>query len=150
MSTALFRRLFEIDNITGVKWTSSNYYEMIKLRAGCPDITVFNGPDEMLLCGLSAGAAGGIGSTYNVMYPLIRKIYDDFVGGDLVQARLAQQKADAVIAVMLRYSVIPVCKMILEELGIEVGAASFPMPSYTKEERVSIIKELTDAGFDWN
>ena len=147
ISTDLFCRLFEIDNITGVKWTSSNYYELIKLRERCPDANIFNGPDEMLICGLSAGADGGIGSTYNVMYPLIRGIYDDFRGGNMAGALEKQKKADKIINVMLRYSVIPVCKMILEEMGIEVGNASFPMTRYTKEEREKIKSELISAGF---
>ncbi len=149
ISTDLFCRLFEIDHITGVKWTSSNYYELIKLRERCPDANIFNGPDEMLVCGLSAGADGGIGSTYNVMYPLIRSIYDHFRAGDPANALEQQKKADKIINVMLRYSVIPVCKMILEEMGIEVGHASFPMTRYTREEREKIKRELLDAGFSF-
>ena len=147
MSTDLFCRLFEIDNITGVKWTSSNYYELIKLRERCPEANIFNGPDEMLVCGLSSGADGGIGSTYNVMYPLIRSIYDHFRAGNMTEALEQQKKADKIINVMLRYSVIPVCKMILEEMGIEVGHASFPMTRYSKEERAVIKAELLAAGF---
>ena len=149
MSTDLFCRLFEIDNITGVKWTSSNYYELIKLRERCPDANIFNGPDEMLVCGLSSGADGGIGSTYNVMYPLIRSIYDHFRAGNMTEALEQQKKADKIINVMLRYSVIPVCKMILEEMGIAVGHASFPMTRYSKEKRAVIKAELLAAGFSF-
>lgn len=147
ISTDLFCRLFEVDNITGVKWTSSNYYELIKLRERCPDANIFNGPDEMLVCGLSAGADGGIGSTYNVMYPLIRGIYDDFRAGNMGEALEKQKRADKIINVMLRYSVIPVCKLILEEMGIEVGNASFPMTRYTGVERARICRELAEVGF---
>ncbi len=149
MSTDLFCRLFEVDNITGVKWTSSNYYELIKLRERCPEANIFNGPDEMLVCGLSSGADGGIGSTYNVMYPLIRSIYDNFRAGNMAEALEQQKKADKIINVMLRYSVIPVCKMILEEMGIEVGHASFPMTRYSREEREKIKAELIQAGFSF-
>ena len=149
MSTDLFCRLFEIDNITGVKWTSSNYYELIKLRERCPEANIFNGPDEMLVCGLSSGADGGIGSTYNVMYPLIRSIYDHFRAGNMTEALEQQKKADKIINVMLRYSVIPVCKMILEEMGIAVGHASFPMTRYSKEERAAIKAELLASGFSF-
>lgn len=149
ISTELFCRLFEIDNITGVKWTSSNYYELIKLRERCPDANIFNGPDEMLVCGLSSGVDGGIGSTYNVMYPTIRAIYDNFRAGNLTAALKHQQKANKIINVMLRHSVIPVCKMILEELGIEVGNASFPMTRYSTEEWKSIKDELISSGFDF-
>ena len=147
ISLELFTRLFEIDQITGVKWTSSNYYEMIRLRERFPEANIFNGPDEMLICGLSAGADGGIGSTYNVMYPTIRSIYDRFLAGDMAGALESQKKADKIIAVMLRYSVIPVCKMILEEKGIAVGGPSFPMEQYLGAKREQIKKELIEAGF---
>lgn len=146
ISLDLFARLFEIDNITGVKWTSSNYYEMISLRERFPEANIFNGPDEMLVCGLSGGADGGIGSTYNIMYPLIREIYDRFRAGDTAGALDAQKKADRIIRVILKYSVIPVCKLVLEEKGIPVGNASFPMVKYTAEQRKKIISELTEAG----
>ena len=73
-------KMFEIDNVTAIKWTSSDYYQMMRLK----DITngemnIINGPDEMLLMGLSAGADGGIGTTYNFMFDIIRGIYDNFV-----------------------------------------------------------------------
>jgi hypothetical protein len=39
--------------------------------------------------------------------------------------------------------------MILEEMGIEVGHASFPMTRYSKEERAVIKAELLAAGFSF-
>ena len=147
ISLDLFSRLFEIDNITGVKWTSSNYYEMLCLREKFPEATIFNGPDEMLICGLGAGANGGIGSTYNIIFPLINEVYQSFQSGNIEQAREAQKKADKIIRVILKYSVIPVVKAVLEERGIEVGNASFPMVKYTAEQRKQIIADMTQAGF---
>ncbi|MBQ7309502.1 MAG: dihydrodipicolinate synthase family protein [Clostridia bacterium] len=148
ISLELFERLFAVDNITGVKWTSSNYYEMIALRERFPEANIFNGPDEMLVCGLSGGADGGIGSTYNIMYPLIRRIYDAFRAGDIKGAQEAQKKADKIIRVILKYSVIPVCKLVLEEKGIPVGNASFPMERYTSEQKKKIMAELVAAGLE--
>ena len=147
ISLDLFSRLFEIDNITGVKWTSSNYYEMICLRDKFPEATIFNGPDEMLICGLGAGANGGIGSTYNIIFPLINEVYQSFQSGNIEKAREAQKKADKIIRVILKYSVIPVVKAVLEERGIEVGNASFPMVKYSADERKQIIRDMTEAGF---
>ena len=147
ISLELFEKLFAIDNITGVKWTSSNYYEMISLREKFPDATIFNGPDEMLVCGLSAGADGGIGSTYNIIFPIINEIYQSFREGNIDKAREAQKKADKIIRVILKYSVIPVVKMVLEERGIEVGNASFPMVRYDAAQRKQILADLKEAGF---
>jgi len=147
ISLDLFTRLFKIDNITGVKWTSSNYYEMISLKEKIPNANIFNGPDEMLICGLGAGADGGIGSTYNIIFPLINEIYQSFNEGNIEKAREAQKKADKIIRVILKYSVIPVVKLVLEERGIEVGNASFPMVKYTDKQRKQILSDLTKAGF---
>ena len=56
LDTKLFLRLLEIDNVTSVKWTMKDYYKLIELiTASEGRMTVVNGPDEMLLCGLSAG-----------------------------------------------------------------------------------------------
>lgn len=89
MTTDFILRLFEIDNITGVKWTSSDYFGLMKLKQQTHgEINVMNGPDEMLLMGLTAGADGGIGATYNFMLPLFVKIYERYTSGDLAGAQV--------------------------------------------------------------
>ncbi len=147
ISLSLFEKLFKIDNITGVKWTSSNYYEMISLREKFPKANIFNGPDEMLICGLGAGADGGIGSTYNIIFPLINEIYQRFTEGNIAAAQEAQKKADKIIRAILKHSVIPVVKLVLEERGINVGNASFPMVKYDEKQRKKILSDLKSAGF---
>ena len=84
VSMDLFRRLLDIENITAVKWTYSDYDPFIRLKASRDDISVMNGPDETLLCGLAAGADGGIGSTYNFMLPKMKAVYNAFASGDIV------------------------------------------------------------------
>ncbi len=143
-----FKRLFALPNIAGIKWTNGSYDQLIHLRQACPDITIFNGPDEMLICGLSAGADGGIGSTYNFMLPAYQGIYRHFKAGEMAQALALQQKADRIIAVLLRYSVIPVTKVILEAMGIPVGNPAEPMRSYTAAEKGQILRELREAGLE--
>jgi N-acetylneuraminate lyase len=120
---------------------------MISLRDKFPKANIFNGPDEMLICGLGAGADGGIGSTYNIIFPVINEVYQSFRSGNIDQAREAQKKADKIIRAILKHSVIPVVKAVLEERGFEVGNASFPMVKYTSEQRKQIMKDLTEAGF---
>jgi N-acetylneuraminate lyase len=66
-------KMFEVDNITAIKWTSSDYYEMLRLKdLTHGEMNIINGPDEMLLMGLNAGADGGIGTTYNFMFETIK------------------------------------------------------------------------------
>ena len=146
MSTDLFKRLFEIDNITSVKWTNSDYFGMIKLRDACTDAGIINGPDQMLVCGLASGADGGIGTTYNIMYSTYRKIYEHFRKGEMPAALEEQKKADRVIAAINEFMLIPTVKVVLKYMGFDTGTAASPQKVYTKDEEKIIIKKLTDAG----
>ena len=150
IDTALFERLSRIDNITSIKWTVKDYYRLIELLSRTEGrINIINGPDEMLLCGLSAGCSGGIGTTYNVMLPLYKRIYSLYLEGRMEEALEVQKEADKYISVMLKYSLIPAVKAILEEMGYNVGPASEPMKLYTSEEKKIIINDLKSAGFEF-
>jgi N-acetylneuraminate lyase len=149
IGNSLFMRLFEIDNITSIKWTMNDYYRLIELLSatnGKADIV--NGPDETLIAGLSAGCKGGIGSTYNLMLPWYKKIYEAYKAGDMATALEYQQKADKVITVIIKHKVIPSVKAVLNVMGFEVGPCTFPIKSYTSTEAKAIFDELVAAGFD--
>lgn len=135
-------RMFEVDNITAIKWTSSDYYEMIRLKDLTQgEMNIINGPDEMLLMGLSAGADGGIGTTYNFMMPTIKAVYEYFTKGDMEKAKEMQNKADRAISELKNYRAIPGTKAILEHMGFAVGNAAFPMKRYDEKTK----KNLYDA-----
>ena len=140
-------KMFEIDNVTAIKWTSSDYYQMMRLRDLTKgEMNIINGPDEMLLMGLSAGADGGIGTTYNFMFDIIRGIYDNFMKGDLETAREYQTRAIRIISVLLSYKIIPAAKAVLEAQGYAVGNATFPMKRYTDAEKATIVEQMRAAG----
>lgn len=150
MDAAFAARMFEVDNITAIKWTSSNYYEMIKLKDMTHgEMNIMNGPDEMLLMGLSAGADGGIGSTYNIMPEMIKSVYTAFRSGNISAAQESQKKADRVIHEILRYKVIPAVKVVLEGMGYAVGNGTFPMTRYTPEEKQTILESVRQAGLEF-
>ena len=140
-------KMFEIDNVTAIKWTSSDYYQMMRLRDLTKgEMNIINGPDEMLLMGLSAGADGGIGTTYNFMFDIIRGIYDNFMKGDLETAREYQTRAIRIISVLLSYKIIPAAKAVLEAQGYAVGNATFPMKRYSDAEKATIVEQMRAAG----
>lgn len=152
LDTAFFTRLLEIDNVTSIKWTMNGYYKLIELLtvAGDDKVKIVNGPDETLVSGLSAGCAGGIGSTYNLMLPWYKKIYESYRAGDMATALETQKKANKVINVIIKYKVIPSIKAVLDVMGFEAGPATYPQTQYTSEMKQKIFDELLAAGFDPN
>lgn len=150
LDTKLFLRLLELGNVTSVKWTVKDYYKVIELiTASEGKMTVVNGPDEMLLCGLSAGCKAGIGTTYNVMLPWYKKIYELYQAGDMKAALEYQKKADKVVGVLIKNRGIQATKAALEIMGFEVGNATFPMKAYSLEDKKRIYAEMKEAGFEF-
>ncbi len=140
-------KMFEIDNVTAIKWTSSDYYQMMRLKdLTHGEMNIINGPDEMLLMGLAAGADGGIGTTYNFMFDIIRGIYDNFMAGNLEKAREYQIRATRIISVLLSYKIIPAAKAVLEAQGYAVGNATYPMKRYSDAEKATLVAQMKQAG----
>lgn len=148
MSANLIAHIFEIDNVTGVKWSSNNFFELMKLKEITHgEMNIINGPDELLVSGLAAGADAGIGSTYNVMLSQFIDIYNDVQRGESSKALALQMKVNDVIALMLKYELIPAVKHAVKLMGIDVGEATFPMKHYTPEEAASYERELKALGW---
>lgn len=148
MNAETVAKMFEIDNITGVKWTVNNYYELMRLK----DITngemnIINGPDEMLISGLAAGADAGIGTTYNVMLPQFLEIYKHFKEGNIDKAREMQYKVNRVIACIIKNETIPATKYMCTMMGFEAGEATYPMKPMKERNYKNLENELKDLGW---
>lgn len=114
------------DKLLGIKHTSQNLFELEQFKHLERDLVVFNGFDEMLVAGLSMGADGGIGSTYNFMPKIILDIYNSFNKGDIAAAQKAQDKANRIISAMIPFGVFQMEKEILKNLGFPVGECRKP------------------------
>ena len=142
-------RFMDIPGMIGLKWTSHDYFTMHRiksLRGG--NINVINGPDELLLCGLTMGADGGIGTTYNVMPGWFCELYDAFRAGDYETARKTQFRINRVIEILRRYTTIPAVKESFRFRGIDAGNAAYPGRVFTPEESAALQRELREAGID--
>lgn len=149
MDAKIAARCFQVDNITAIKWSSSNYHELMRLKdLTHGEMNIINGPDETLLLGLNAGADGGIGLTYNFMFDYFKEIYQAFFDGDLTRAQEIQYKACHIIDVLHKYKSIPVTKILLTEMGFDMGNAAFPSKRYTDEEKAIIIADMREAGLN--
>ena len=149
MNAKFVAKCFEVDNITSVKWTSFSYDEMMLLKDMTNgDINVINGPDATLILGLTAGADGGIGTTYNFNYNAFRSIYDLFKAGKIEEARREQENVCRVIGMLHdSYRTIPATRALLEYMGYNVGDATFPFVKYSAEQKAEIVKRFIEVGW---
>ena len=75
------------DRFIGIKYTSNDFFTLEQCKTNFPDKIVYNGFDEMFLAGLSMGADGGIGSTYNFMADKFVQIQSLFKNNNITKAQ---------------------------------------------------------------
>ena len=134
LSAAQLNELLSIPGVSGMKFTSSDFFQLERLRTAFPDHIFYNGSDEMLLSGLVAGADGGIGSTYNYQPKTFVNIRKAFLANDIAAARKYQSEANSTIEVILRNGVLTSTKKLLELMGMDVGLAREPYMPMTEEQ----------------
>lgn len=145
---SFIEKAMQVEGIIGTKYTMFNYYNMqriTELNGG--DINVINGPDEMLLLGLTMGADGGIGSTYNLMAPWFMKLYEAFLAGDAKTAKEWQVRINRVITVILKHECIPAIKQAYNVMGYDAGNVAYPGKVFTAEQSAAFEREMIEAGF---
>lgn len=147
--TALLERAGEvIPNLAGLKYTANTlheYQQCVALEGGRFD--VLYGFDELLLPAVAVGAAGAVGSTFNIAAPLYRRVLDSFARGDIEAAREAQLKAVGMITTIARYPFHPAMKLILGWLGTPVGGCRPPLPGLSPGDEAGLRTGLEAIGF---
>ncbi len=141
-------KAIKIDGVIGTKFTMTNFYNMhriTELNGG--DINVINGPDEMLICGLTMGADGGIGSTYNIMPEKYVELFKRFRAGDFEGARAKQFEVNKIIAVLLKHGCTASVKEVFNIMGFGVGNIAYPGKTFDEASRAQLIADLKQAGF---
>lgn len=147
-SVDLLKRLFSIENLTSIKWTTYDFYSVMRLKSVCPDASVINGPDEMVVPGLSAGCDACIGTTYNFQLPIFKKIYNAFHAGNLEEARALQIKVCNIVGILAKYDVIMGTKVVLSRQGYDVNYPIYPMQAMSREDEDKMMAELLAAGLE--
>lgn len=128
------------DRFIGVKHTSNDYFALEQFKTAFPDKLVYNGYDEMLLAGLSMGADGAIGSTFNFMAEKFIKIRELMTKNDLAGAQKIQKEANIIIQALCKVGVMQGEKAVLDALGFDFGPARAPFAPLTEAQK----KELMD------
>ena len=142
-SVAELSNLLQHKNIIGVKHTSTDLFALERLRRHCPDALIYNGYDEMFLGGLSMGASGAIGTTYNLMGDVFVAIATAYEQAHTAKALELQRMANVIIEALIEVGVIPGCKMAMEMMGVPVGLARLPFRRLNSDDRARLETALT-------
>jgi len=130
------------DRFLGIKYTSNDFFTMEQCKTNFPSKIVYNGFDEMFLAGLSMGADGGIGSTYNFMADKFVKIKALFEFGEIEKAQEIQKQANKIITILCKIGVMQAEKEVLNQLGFDFGVCRHPFMEPTAEQKELIAKEI--------
>ena len=139
----------KIPNLAGIKFTHENLMDFaacVRWEGGRFDALF--GRDEMLLAGLAVGAEGAIGSTYNYAAPVYHRVIAAYKRGDLSAAQAEQARANAMIAVLIRYGGMPPAgKAFMKAIGLDCGTVRLPLRPLADEQAEALRAEAEAAGF---
>ncbi len=140
-----------IPNLAGVKYSNPDLDAMRRaatLQGGRFDLPF--GIDERYLEALDAGARGGVGSTYNFMPGVLRRIIEAHARGDRKAAEAEQARVPAVVEILAKRGYLGAAKALMRELGVPIGPARLPNGNPSAEELRAMLGELDAMGyFSW-
>lgn len=147
VSFDMVKRLGSIDGVAGIKYTASTHYDMFRIKEALgEEFRVYSGSDEMAISGLSFGADGLIGSTYNLLADRFIQIDDAMKRGDILKASALQKAANRLIFTLLRYDLMPALKLLLKaEKGVDAGICRRPFTHYSEKEAQEILTAYRQA-----
>lgn len=132
------------DRFLGIKYTANDFFMMEQCKTAFPDKIVYNGYDEMFLAGLSMGADGGIGSTYNFMAEKFIRIATLAKEGRMQEALELQKEANRIITVLCKVGVMQGEKEVLNQLGFALGDCRPPFAPLTQEQKDLVRREIVE------
>jgi N-acetylneuraminate lyase len=115
----------QIPTTKGLKHSAPNPLTLQRC-ARMEGMEIFWGSDENLLLGLSYGATGAIGSTYNIAIPHNLKIVEAYEEGDIEKARALQAESLKMVEVMLPHGVMQCLKEVQILTGFGIGGVRAP------------------------
>ena len=88
----------------------------------------------MALSGLTVGADGIIGSFYNAMPEVFKRIYACARAGELTQAARLQRIATEIILEAIKYDYMPLLHTMITWQGVDMGYSRRPFYNYSDSE----------------
>lgn len=148
MYNFLERASEQIPNLAGIKFSHNNLVDYSRCLTFCDEqYDMMFGSDELFSCGLTLGAVGFIGSTYNLFPSLYHQIIEAFNGGNLMEVRRLQNKSIEYVHLMDKYGYAATAKRMMKRLGVDCGPARLPLETPTKKQMDDLEASLQSEDF---
>jgi len=143
MDTDTLCSILDTQNVSGLKFTSNDFFTLERLRSARPEKLIFSGFDEMLLPMAVLGTNGSIGPTYNIIGNWAKKLYELVKAGDIESARSIQKHMNYVVSEVNDFGVYGTMKATLQLFGLPAGNTKAPMApiSFRQKEAARRIKD---------
>ena len=123
----VYQRLSRIPNIVGVKEACGDIVKIARIRAACPEFSVWSGNDDQIVPVMSLGGAGVISVLSNVAPEKTKAMADAALDGDFDTAAALQiQLLPLIQALFSEVNPIPV-KAAMTEIGFDCGPCRLPL-----------------------
>lgn len=153
VSAVEFLKLAEqqIANLRGVKFTSQNVFEFQTCVEYAQErLQILWGFDEMLHCGLAAGAQAAVGSTYNFAPAIYQRLLAAFAAGNMETVRREQSHSQAIVRAFIPFGARGAQKAIMKMIGVDCGPCRLPVPTLTQTQYAALERDLAAIGFfEW-
>ena len=146
LTVDMIKRLAEIGNVKGVKYTGTALYEVTQIRDACKEgFQIYGGCDELGSSNIALGVDGIIGTFYNVIQDLYLRIWEAVKRSDVKEAAELQRKALHVISIGVESGSMMACvKVWLRAAGIPAGYARRPFSNFSEDEERHLIQRLME------
>lgn len=139
MRTFVAQAVKEIPNFQGVKFTHNDMIDFqfcIELKEKLkPELEFYFGIDEMFVNSIALGGHGWVGSTYNHLAPLYRKIFECYNIQDYEQANELQRRAVKFVQTLDAFGGFNGAgKSYMRALGIDCGPSRSPHHTLTNAQ----------------
>lgn len=143
MIDLLERAEAELPSLVGIKFSSFELDDLLRcVHFADRRYDILFGSDEMLLAGLSMGASGAVGSTYNFLGPHYRRVIEAFEAGDIARAQEHQLRVTRMVHAILAAGGASAIKAAMGLLGVDCGPPRLPQVAVAPERAEELRREL--------
>jgi len=141
--------LERIPTLAGLKFTNPDFISLQRcLHLAGESVDVVYGSDECLMAAWAFGVRGFVGSTYNHIAPVARRIMGHLERGEWAEARVEQMLVVEFVRLCARRGYLPAAKAAMGFLGLNCGPVRSPLHALDPAQISELREELDQAGFN--